>query len=153
MSQINKDNYFYKNLLDAVDNMDNDPEMEEYENFMVNGKELNSEAQLFREYDRILLNFTHLKGQEFDFVKHNSFRNLIEAISTSLKTGSYDYETIKKVMVHIDLELGVDVYFVASLSKMIENGLENVKDYYQFENFNYETLTSHYYKGYNKRLK
>lgn len=153
MSYIDRNNKFYNNLNVAVDNIDIDPEMEEYENFIVNGKKLNPEAQLFREYDRILLNFTYLSGQEFDFVKYNSFRNIIDSLSSSLKSGSYDYETVKKVMVHLDLELGVEVYFVSSLSKIIENGLENIKDYSQFEVFDYETLTAHYYKRYNKRLK
>jgi len=152
MSYINN-NRFYKNLEDAIESMSEDVELEEYENFLIDGKELSPEAQLIREKNRILLAFTHLEGQSFDFAKHNSFRVLLEDISNSISSQNYNYETLKKIMVHLDLELGIEVMFTASLYKMLEHGIENIRDYENFENFNYQNLYNEYNKGFNKRFK
>lgn len=156
MSYINNNRYnnrFYKNLEDAIESMSEDVELEEYENFLIDGKELSPEAQLIREKNRILLAFTHLEGQSFDFAKHNSFRVLLEDISNSISSQNYNYETLKKIMVHLDLELGIEVMFTASLYKMLEYGIENIRDYENFENFNYQNLYNEYNKEFNKRFK
>lgn len=153
MSDLNNYRYkneFYKNLNDAVETLGPDVETDEYENFLINGKELLPEAQLIREKNRILLNFTHLQGQTFDFIKHNSFRILLDDISESILNQSYDFDILKKILVHLDLELGIEVMFTSTLLKMIENGLDKVKDYSQFDKFDYNTLTSHYNDGYKK---
>ena len=78
MSELNNYRYkneFYKNLSDAVEALGPNVETDEYENFLINGKELLPEAQLIREKNRILLNFTHLQGQTFDFIKHNDIKD------------------------------------------------------------------------------
>lgn len=146
-------NSFYKNLENAIESMSEDVELEEYENFLIDGKELSPEAQLIREKNRILLAFTHLEGQSFDFVKHNSFRVLLEDISNSISNQNYDYETLKKIIVHLDLELGIEVMFTASLYHMLEHRAGNIKDYENFEKFNYQNLYNEYNKGFNKRFK
>lgn len=146
-------NNFYKNLKDAIESKSDDPFIEEFENFLVDGKELSPEAQLIKEKSRISLAFTHFEGQTFDFTKHNSFRILLEDISNSISSGTYDYETLKKIMVHLDLELGIEVMFTASLYKMLERGIENIKDYEHFENFNYQNLYNEYNNEFNKKIK
>ena len=156
MSELNNYRYkneFYKNLSDAVEALGPNVETDEYENFLINGKELLPEAQLIREQNRILLNFTHLQGQTFDFIKHNSFRILLDDISESILSQSYDFDILKKILVHLDLELGIEVMFTSTLSQMIENGLDKVKDYSQFDKFDYHTLIRHYNDGYNKKLR
>ena len=59
MSYINNNRYnnsFYKNLEDAIESISEDVELEEYENFLVDGKELSPEAQLIREKNNYLSN-------------------------------------------------------------------------------------------------
>lgn len=151
MSYINI-NSFYNNLRDAIESMSEDVEQEEYDNFLINGEELTPEAQLIREKNRILLAFTHLEGQSFDFIKHNSFRVLLDDIANSISSQNYNCETLKKIMVHLDLELGIEVMFTASLYEIVKNGIEDIRDYNKFEKFNYQNLYNEYNKRFNKKL-
>ena len=141
------ENFFYENLKDTMESLSSDPFMEEYENFLVNGEELNIEAQLMREKSRILLNFSHLKGQEFDFVKYNDFRKLINILSDTIDNYRCDVDTLKKIIVHIDLELGIEVFFTGAFAEMVEVGIEEITSYEHTENFSFETLYQKYNKG------
>lgn len=144
---MNED-FFYKNLKDTLESLNSNPFMEEYENFLVNGEELNVEAQLMREKSRIIINFSHLKGQELEFVKYNDFRKLINILSETIDDYRCDVNTLKKIIVHMDLELGIEVFFTGAFAEMVEVGIEEITSYEHTENFSFETL----YKKYNKGL-
>ena len=114
---------------------------------MVNGQELSPEAQIIREKNRLLLNFTHLSGQSFDFVKHNHFRLLLDEMSEKIDSGDYDIDVLKKIIVHMDLELGIEVMFVSAFLELVKSGVDNLKDYSKYKVFNYYNLYNEYDKA------
>lgn len=144
---------FYYNFKQAISNLDEQPEYGEYKNFLVNGESLNFEGQLLREKNRILLDFIHFSGLEFNFVKYNSFKKTIDQLSNVIDSQEYDYETIKCVIVHLDLELGIDPMFSTTASWMAKKGIKNIKDYSKFDEFNFENLYNEYSNDFNKRLR
>lgn len=138
---------FIENVEKEISVLTENPDQDEYENFLVNGKELNSEAQLVYEKNRLVLHFTHINKESMDFVKYNSFRNTIDMISDAIDNRTYDYDVIKKIIVHMELELGMSVLFSNTLNNMIENGIENMECYETLENISYEQLYEYYSLG------
>ena len=146
-------NSFYQNVKETLETIEEDYQKEEYENFLVNGQELSPEAQIIREKNRLLLNFTHLSGQSFDFVKHNHFRLLLDEISEKIDSGDYDIDILKKIIVHMDLELGIEVMFVSTFLDMLKPGIDNLMDYSKHKDFNYDNLYAEYDKEYKKIIR
>ena len=143
---------FYKNLKEEVSMLSEMPDIEEVKNFTINGEELNDEAKIIYEKSRILLHFTHLLKENMDFVKYNAFRSIIEKLSDSVNNMNLDYELLKKIIVHVELELGMNVFFSTVLLDLLEKGLENIICYETEENLTYERLCEHYGKNNSKRF-
>ena len=146
MSDINN-SFFYKNLKDAVSNLSDYPEEEEYRNFIFNGEYLNPIAQLVYEYNKILLHYTDLHGQSFPFSKRDDFKRVLERLYDEINSQTIDdIDAIKSIIVHLDLELGIEVYFTSTLSKLVEKQIDFV-DYNEFASFDYDELAKHYSYG------
>lgn len=138
-------NNFYKNIKDTLKVVAKDSNDDD--NFIVKGELLNEEAQLIREKNRILYNFSRLDGQSFDFVKYNDFRCVIDKLSDSIDNYEGDYDVMKKVIVHMDLELGVEVFFTGTFLSMVKDGVDNICDYNKMKKFTFEEL----YKCYDNK--
>lgn len=146
MSDINN-SFFYKNLKDAVSNLSDYPEEEEYRNFIFNGEYLNPIAQLVYEYNKILLHYTDLHGQSFSFSKRDDFKRVLERLYDEINSQTIDdIDAIKSIIVHLDLELGIEVYFTSTLSKLVEKQIDFV-DYNEYASFDYDELAKHYSYG------
>ncbi len=144
---------FYNNLNEEISMLSSNPQQEEITHFIVNGKELNDEAKLFYEKNRILLYFTHLNKENMDFMKYNAFRKIIDELSSNVDNITTDYETLRKIMVHIELELGMNVLFSSTLVDILDRGLENILCYEKANNLTYDKLYEYYRNNHNKRLR
>ena len=144
---------FYDNLNEEISMLSDNPQQEEIAHFIVNGKELNDEAKLFYEKNRILLYFTHLNKENMDFMKYNTFRKIIDELSYNVDNMTTDYETLKKIMVHIELELSMNVLFSSTLVDILNRGLENIICYEKEDSLTYEKLYEYYRNNHNKRLR
>ena len=144
---------FYNNLNEEISMLSGNPQQEEIAHFIVNGKELNDEAKLFYEKNRILLYFTHLNKENMDFMKYNAFRKIIDELSSNVDNITTDYETLRKIMVHIELELGMNVLFSSTLVDILDRGLENILCYEKANNLTYDKLYEYYRNNHNKRLR
>lgn len=146
MSEINN-SFFYKNLKDAIYNLSDYPEEEEYRNFIFNGEYLNPIAQLVYEYNKILLHYTDLYGQSFPFSKRDDFKRVLERLYDEINSQTIDdIDAIKSIIVHLDLELGIEVYFTSTLRKLVDKQIEFV-DYNEYASFDYDELAKHYSYG------
>ena len=143
---------FYDNLNEEMSMLSDNPQQEETTNFIVNGKELNDEAKLFYEKNRIILYFTHLNKENMDFIRYNAFRKIIDELSSKIDNMTADFETLKKIMVHIELELGMNILFSSTLVDILDKGLENLICYEKEDSLTYEKLYEFYGNNHNKRL-
>ena len=143
---------FYDNLNEEMSMLSDNPQQEETNNFIVNGKELNDEAKLFYEKNRIILYFTHLNKENMDFIKYNAFRKIIAELSSNIDNMNADFETLKKILVHIELELGMNILFSSTLVDILDKGLENLICYEKEDSLTYEKLYKFYRNNHKKRL-
>ncbi len=144
---------FYDNINEEISMLSDDPQQEEINHFIVNGQELNDEAKLSYEKNRILLYFTHLNKENMDFTKYNTFRKIIDELSYNVDNMTADYETLKRIIVHIELELGMNILFSSTLVDILARGLENIICYRKVDNLTYEKLYGYYKNNHNKRLR
>lgn len=143
---------FYDNLIEEMSMLSDNPQQEETINFTVNGIELNDEAKLFYEKNRIILYFTHLNKENMDFIKYNAFRKIIDELSSNIDNMTTDFEALKKILVHIELELGMNILFSSTLVDILDKGLENLICYEKEDSLTYEKLYEFYGNNRNKRL-
>ncbi|MBR5662515.1 MAG: hypothetical protein IKX00_02545 [Bacilli bacterium] len=141
---------FYDNLNEEISLLSNNPSQEEITHFTINGNVLNDEAKLLYEKDRILLCFTHLNKENMDFIKYNTFRRIIDELSYNVDNLTTDYETLKKIIVHMELELSMNVLFSSTLTDILNMGLENLICYENIDNLTYGKLNEHYSKDRSK---
>ena len=87
---------FYDNLSEEMSMLIGNPQQEETTNFIINGEELNNEAKLIYEKNRIILYFTHINKENMDFIKYNAFRKIIDKLSSNVDGMTTDYEILKK---------------------------------------------------------
>lgn len=144
---------FYDNLSEEMSMLIDNPQQEEITNFIINGEELNDEAKLIYEKNRIILYFTHLNKENMDFIKYNAFRKIIDKLSSNVDGMTTDYEILKKIMVHIELELGMNILFSSTLVEILDRGLENIICYENENDLTYEKLYEYYRNNNNKRLR
>lgn len=148
-----KKSFFFNNLRDAIENLPDDVEEAERRNFIISGQELNPLAQLVYEFNKIKLYYTDLQGETFPFSKRDDFKRVLERLEYEISSDSVDYETTKKMIVHLDLELGIEVYFVTSLRKMLDNQID-LFDYDPAYSLDYDLLAEKYnHKGYDHTKK
>lgn len=140
---------FYENLkehINKIEKYDNSSLLKrEKANFSINGEVLSTEAQLVRERIRIINEFTFGSGEEYEFSKYNSLRSIIDALSQAIEEREYyDVEIIKKIIVRLELELGMDVQLMSTFIQMLKSK-ELVEDCEIIKsNVTFETLYSEY---------
>ncbi len=144
---------FYDNLSEEMSMLIDNPQQEETTNFIINGEELNDEAKLIYEKNRIILYFTHLNKENMDFIKYNAFRKIIDKLSSNVDGMTTDYEILKKIMVHIELELGMNILFSSTLVKILDSGLGNIICYENENDLTYEKLYEYYRNKKNRMLR
>lgn len=143
---------FEKNKKEALKNLVWDKRKSVVQgSFIVNGKPIDDDTSLALEYINLYSSFIYDQGESFPTLKYDRFRtfflDLREALETHIGQGQYDTETLKKIMVHLNLELGTDVNFTDTFqSMMLEGSLE--KDYSDYqENFTFDYLYQQYGRG------
>lgn len=143
---------FEKNKKEALKNLVWDKRKSVVQgSFIVNGKPIDDDTSLALEYINLYSSFIYDQGESFPTLKYDRFRtfflDLREALETHIEQGQYDTETLKKIMVHLNLELGTDVNFTDTFqSMMLEGSLE--KDYSDYqENFTFDYLYQQYGRG------
>lgn len=144
---------FYDNLSEEMSMLIGNPQQEETTNFIINGEELNNEAKLIYEKNRIILYFTHINKENMDFIKYNVFRKIIDKLSSNVDGMTTDYEILKKIMVHIELELGMNILFSSTLVEILDSGLENIICYENENDLTYEKLYEYYRNKENRMLR
>lgn len=144
---------FYDNLSEEMSMLIGNPQQEETTNFIINGEELNNEAKLIYEKNRIILYFTHINKENMDFIKYNAFRKIIDKLSSNVDGMTTDYEILKKIMVHIELELGMNILFSSTLVEILDSGLENIICYENENDLTYEKLYEYYRNKENRMLR
>lgn len=144
---------FYDNLSEEMSMLIGNPQQEETTNFIINGEELNNEAKLIYEKNRIILYFTHINKENMDFIKYNAFRKIIDKLSSNVDGMTTDYEILKKIMVHIELELGMNILFSSTLVEILDSGLENIICYENENDLTYEKLYEYYRNKKNRMLR
>ena len=105
----------------------------EDEFFVINGKPLTEKKQISLEYDKLKDVFIHEYLTRWDLVKLNTFRAILNDLSSSLDKREIDFETLKKIIVHLDLEFGTEIHFTDTFVNMF---------YDEELNENYEDKTS-----------
>lgn len=114
----------------------------------INKSNLWTETNLSITYISLYTAFVHDVGESFPSLKYKCFRIMFEELREALElyaeTKEYDSRTLKRIMVHLNLELGTDVRFIDEFQQMLsENLLE--KDYSDLqEDFTFEKLYNHY---------
>lgn len=144
---------FYDDLSEEMSMLIGNPQQEETTNFIINGEELNNEAKLIYEKNRIILYFTHINKENMDFIKYNAFRKIIDKLSSNVDGMTTDYEILKKIMVHIELELGMNILFSSTLVEILDSGLENIICYENENDLTYEKLYEYYRNKENRMLR
>lgn len=144
---------FYDNLSEEMSMLSDNPKQEETTNFIINGEELNDEAKLIYEKNRIILYFTHLNKENIDFIKYNTFRKIIDELSSNVDGMTTDYEILKKIMVLIELELGMNILFSSTLVEILDRGLENIICYEKENDLTYKKLYEYYRNNHNEKLR
>ena len=122
---------------------------EEVRSFTVDKGYLHNRAQLTREQVILSNAFTFGNGEAFDFIKFSAFRNLIDDLAYAIDNEDiYDddiFLALKKVIVSLDLELGVDIKFLTSFYEMI---IDDAFDYrYDIvkNDYNFDGIFHNYY--------
>lgn len=144
---------FYDNLSEEMSMLIGNPQQEETTNFIINGEELNNEAKLIYEKNRIILYFTHINKENMDFIKYNAFRKIIDKLSSNVDGMTTDYEILKKIIVHIELELGMNILFSSTLVEILDSELENIICYENENDLTYEKLYEYYRNKKNRMLR
>lgn len=140
---------YFENLKEHVDKIEEYDEyilmQKEKASFSINGEILSPEAQLIRERIRIINEFTFGSGEDFEFTKYNSFRSIIDDLSQAIKERElYNDLAIKKIIVRIELELGMDVQLLSAFIQMLKNN-ELTEDYeITKSDFTFESLYGKY---------
>lgn len=124
---------YFENLKEHVDKIEEYDEyslmQKEKANFSINGEILSPEAQLIRERIRIINEFTFGSGEDFELIKYNNFRSIIDDLSQAIKEREiYNDAIIKKIIVRLELELGMDVQLLSTFIQMLKNN-ELTEDY------------------------
>ena len=125
----------------------------EHSFFLVDDKLLSNETQIIYEKNRIRLFFTHEYVETIDFVKYNRLREMIMKLSDLVDSGYYDYEAIRKIIVHIELELGMDVFFVTTLLDIAKSDIITQKYYKRLDAMTFEQLYGFYQESSSERKK
>lgn len=140
---------FEKNKKEALKNLVCDKKQSDtHTNTIINGKNLNTNANLSLEYINLYGIFVYDVGESFPIVKYDKFKamfsDLREALELYMETKEYNKKALKRIMVHLGLELGTDIRFTDEFQQMLsENLLE--KDYSDLqENFTFENLYHQY---------
>lgn len=143
---------FEKNKKEALKNLVWDKRRSVVQgSFIVNGKPMDDDTSLAVEYINLYEAFTYDIGESFPVLKYDRFRTLFldlrEALDTHIEGGQYDSEALKRVMVHLNLELGTDVNFTSTFQTMLlEDALQ--QDYSDLqENFTFDHLYQQYSHG------
>ena len=140
---------FEKNKKEALKNLVWDKRRSVVQgSFIVSGKPMDDDTSLAVEYINLYEAFTYDIGESFPVLKYDRFRTLFldlrEALDTHIEEGQYDSETLKRVMVHLNLELGTDINFTSTFQTMLlEDALQ--QDYSDLqENFTFDNLYQRY---------
>lgn len=148
MSSVN----FEKNKKEALENLVWDKRRSVVQgSFIVNGKPIDDDTSLALEYINLYSAFTYDIGESFPTLKYDRFRtfflDLREVLEDHIEEGQYDTETLKRVMVHLNLELGTDINFGDTFQNMLLEGrLERDYSDYQ-DNFTFDYLYQQYGRG------
>lgn len=118
--------------------------------FIVNGRSMDEDTSLAVEYINLYEAFTYDIGETYPVLKYDLFRTLFlglrDALDAHIEEGKYDAETLKRVMVHLNLELGIDINFTDTLQTMLLEDMLD-KDYSDMkEQFTFDNLYQHYTK-------
>ena len=141
---------FLQNLSKEVSRVRGNPEEIERLNFTIRGRVLSPEAKLTYERIRILDFFAHHFEPTIDFVKFNKLRGMIESLSDAIKSRNYEYDVIAQIIVHIELELGMDVLLTTVLLELAKDDLKE-KQYKDINNTNFYKLYDHYLESSHSR--
>ncbi len=142
---------FEKNKKEALENLVWDKRKSVVQgSFIVNGKPIDTDTSLSLEYVNLYSTFTYDIGETFPLQKYDRFRtvflDLRDALESHIEEGQYDAETLKRVMVHLNLELGTDINFTDTLQTMLLEDMLD-KDYSDMkEQFTFDNLYQHYTK-------
>jgi len=104
----------------------------------IDGDLLDTISGLRREYMKIDTMFTFDSGEELNFIQFNNIRSLIEILSNAIEDEhNYDAEFLKRLIVLLDLYLGIEVSYYQTMYELIkESKIElgiNVIQEYKFE--------------------
>lgn len=140
---------FEKNKKEALKNLISDKtDNRRHINTIINGKSIDTNTNLSLEYITLYGAFVYDIGESFPVLKYDRFRTMFsdlrEALELHMETKEYDKKALKRIMVHLSLELGTDIRFTDEFQQMLsENLLEN--DYSDLqEDFTFENLYHHY---------
>lgn len=142
---------FEQNKKEALENLNQDKRKSSvHESDIVNGKSIDIDTRLSLEYVNLYSAFTYDVGEKFSLPKYDCFRTLFldlrEALESHLETGTYDTETLKRIMVHLNLELGTDISFTDTLQNMLLKNMLD-KDYLDMKDqFTFHNLYENYSK-------
>ena len=139
-------NNFFENIKYESTNLNLSSGFDNDLSFSINGEKLEIPAQLTREKIKILGEFTFGEGENFDFIKYNDFRHCIDKFSSAVdECEYYESEVLKKIAVYLELELGINISFTDTFSRMLANN-ELTEDYEQMKdkNFSFENLYQKY---------
>ena len=115
---------FEKNKKEALENLVWDKRKSITQgSFIVNGKNIDDDTSLAVEYINLYEAFTYDIGESFPVLKYDRFKTLFldlrEALDAHIETGEYSSETLKRIMVHLNLELGTDINFTSTFQTML----------------------------------
>ena len=138
---------FWQNIEDAK-------ELGEEENLkkreLFDGEKLYPYVLLLNEYLKVSSVFTFIVGEEFELEKYNKFRIMLSELHDAIDNLNYnqniDIMTLQKIIVHLDLEMGIDITYYSVFLEMLENH-ELTEDYNELnynDNFTFKYLTEKY---------
>ena len=130
---------FEQNKKEAIENLT----LDKRKKIMVNENNMGDDKNLALEYINLYSAFVYDIGESFPISKFDCFRALFldlrEAIESHMQEGEYDSETLKRIMVHLNLELGTDVNFIVTFKNMllentIQKGYSELQEDFTFNN-------------------
>ena len=121
---------------------------------LFHGNKIDDIILLNYEYQKIFAIFTFIDGEDFDFEKYNDFRILLFELYNEIVNLHNEYDLnklklLKKIIVHLDLEFGIDITYYRVFLEMINNH-ELTEDYNEINKyaiFNFNTLSKKYGKN------
>ena len=133
---------FWQNIEDAK-------ELGEEENLkkreLFDGEKLYPYVLLLNEYLKVSSVFTFIVGEEFELQKYNKFIIILSELHDTIDNLNYDQNidimTLQKIIVHLDLEMGIDITYYSVFLEMLENH-ELTEDYNELnynDNFTFKS--------------